>query len=76
MAAILDLFWKLLRGLVPLLHMDGRVIAILMISRKSRLPYWNCVLEIERGLVLLAHLATPMTIESKLMSLSQIQKEL
>ena len=43
---------------------------------KSRRPYWNYVLEIERGLGPLAPLVTPMVIESKCMSLSQIQKEL
>ena len=42
----------------------------------QRQPYWIYLFLIERGLVILASLATPMVIESKCMSLSQVQKEL
>ena len=43
---------------------------------KSRPPYWISFWKLIKGLVALTPLATPMVVETKCMSLSQIQKAL
>ena len=62
--------------IVCLFHYPEGMNVVRAFLATQRRPYWIYILEIERGLVPLAPLATPMVIESKCMSLSQIQKQL